>query len=186
MKVVRQDTDHIVSMCKLGNAEAQKQLYTRYKGTMYALVLRYIKNPADAEDVFIEAFYKVLHKIHSYTGDGSFEGWMRRIMVNESLMHLRKKSPLHLTVDIPDHGQDDIDIDEHTAHYDMETILAAIEQLPIGYRTIFNMYVIDEYKHREIAELLGISINTSKSQFLLAKKKLIDILSHNLTKTKIN
>jgi len=166
---------HIINKCKSQDPEAQKHLYEMYKDTMYAICIRYLKSHQDAEDVFIDAFYKILTKIDMYKGDGSFEGWMRRIMVNESLMFLRKKTNLHLTVEIPDTDIPDTspnDEDEFT----FEEIMSILEELPIGYRTVFNLYVFEDYKHREIGEMLGISINTSKSQLILAKKKVHDIL----------
>lgn len=134
------------------------------------MALRYTKQYEEAEDVMIHAFYKIFDKIDSYNGDGSFEGWMKRILVNEALMHIRKRNSLHLAVEVQD-----IDVPETTNVVDQlqyEDLLVLLEQLPVGYRTIFNLYVIEGYKHREIAELLDISINTSKSQLILAKKRM--------------
>ena len=151
-----------------------------YKDQMYGVCLRYVKNYQDAEDVFIEGFFKVLTKIDAYKGDGSFEGWMRKVMVNESLMFLRKKTNLHMTVEIPakDIAEDELaDDDDITA----EDIIKILDELPVGYRTVFNLFVFEDYKHREIAELLGISINTSKSQLILAKKRV-----HEILKKKVN
>ena len=151
-----------------------------YKDQMYAVCLRYVKNYQDAEDVFIEGFFKVLTKIDAYKGDGSFEGWMRKVMVNESLMFLRKKTNLHMTVEIPakDIAEDELaDDDDITA----EDIIKILDELPVGYRTVFNLFVFEDYKHREIAAMLGISINTSKSQLILAKKRV-----HEILKKKVN
>jgi RNA polymerase sigma-70 factor (ECF subfamily) len=174
--------DHIITKCKAQDAEAQKYLYEMFKDKMYAVCIRYLKSHQDAEDVFIDAFFKILTKIDMYKGDGSFEGWMRRIMVNESLMFLRKKTNLHLTVEIPDTDIADVN-DEHEDEFSYDEIMAILDELPTGYRTVFNLYVFEEYKHREIAEMLGISINTSKSQLILAKKKVYDIFKkkENLT-----
>lgn len=134
------------------------------------MALRYTKQYEEAEDVMIHAFYKIFDKIDSYNGDGSFEGWMKRILVNEALMHIRKRNNLHLAVEVQD-----IDVAETTNVVDQlqyADLILLLEQLPVGYRTIFNLYVIEGYKHREIAELLDISINTSKSQLILAKKRM--------------
>jgi len=171
---VNKSLEHIINECKKQNSEAQKALYDMYKDTMYAVCLRYIKSAQDAEDVFIEAFFKVYDKISSYKGDGSFEGWVRRIMINECLMWLRKRNNLHMTVEISDkdmlqHSEELPPIEEFSE------VLSMLDELPTGYRTIFNLYVFEKLKHREIAEQLGISINTSKSQLILAKKKLLDI-----------
>jgi len=142
---------------------------------MYAICMRYIKSSQDAEDIFIDAFYKILTKIDHFKGEGSFEGWMRRIMVNESLMFLRKKTNLHMTVEIPSTDiADTPDVSEDEFSYD--EIMGILDELPAGYRTVFNLYVFEDYKHREIAEMLGISINTSKSQLILAKKRVLELL----------
>ncbi|MBK8054615.1 MAG: sigma-70 family RNA polymerase sigma factor [Saprospiraceae bacterium] len=167
--------EHIINNCKREDPEAQKTLYNMYKDQMYGVCLRYVKNHQDAEDIFIEAFFKVLTKIDAYKGEGSFEGWMRKVMVNESLMFLRKKTNLHMTVEIPakDIAEDELaDDDDITA----EDIIKILDELPVGYRTVFNLFVFEDYKHREIAEMLGISINTSKSQLILAKKRVHEIL----------
>ena len=173
--------EHIINQCKCQDPDAQKVLYDLYKDTLYAVCLRYIKSSHDAEDVFIDAFYKIFTKIDHFKGEGSFEGWMRRIMVNESLMFLRKKTNLHLTVELPDKEIADSQEDEDDMSFD--DIMKVLDELPVGYRTIFNLYVFEDMKHREIAEMLGISINTSKSQLILAKKRLYEILKkkENLT-----
>ncbi|MBK8669351.1 MAG: sigma-70 family RNA polymerase sigma factor [Saprospiraceae bacterium] len=167
--------EHIITNCKNQDPEAQKMLYNEYKDQMYAVCLRYLKSPQDAEDIFIEAFYKIFTKIDHFKGEGSFEGWMRRIMVNESLMFLRKKTNLHMTVELPATDIADTAV-EGEENFNFDEIMAVLDELPLGYRTVFNLYVFEDFKHREIAELLGISINTSKSQLILAKKKILDIL----------
>ncbi|MBK9736993.1 MAG: sigma-70 family RNA polymerase sigma factor [Saprospiraceae bacterium] len=167
--------DHIIVKCKNQEAEAQKALYEMYKDQMFAICMRYVKLSHDAEDVFIDAFFKILTKIDHFKGEGSFEGWMRRIMVNESLMYLRKKNNLRMTVELPE--QDIADItptDEDSLTFD--EIMAVMDELPAGYRTVFNLYVFEDFKHREIADILGISINTSKSQLILAKKRLLELI----------
>jgi RNA polymerase sigma factor (sigma-70 family) len=173
--------EHIIIKCKSQDPDAQKVLYDLYKDTLYAVCLRYIKSTHDAEDVFIDAFYKIFTKIDHFKGEGSFEGWMRRIMVNESLMFLRKKTNLHLTVELPEKEVAEIQEEEDDMSFD--DIMKVLDELPVGYRTIFNLYVFEDMKHREIAEMLGISINTSKSQLILAKKRLYEILKkkENLT-----
>lgn len=167
--------EHIITKCRHQEPDAQKLLYDLYKDRMYAVCVRYVKSSQDAEDVFINAFYKILTKIDLFKGEGSFEGWMRRIMVNESLMFLRKNSNMHMTVEIPETDIAD-STPEDESEYSYDEIMAVLDELPTGYRTIFNLYVFEDMKHREIAEMLGISINTSKSQLILAKKRLIEIL----------
>jgi RNA polymerase sigma factor (sigma-70 family) len=179
--------DTLIIECKRESPEAQKELYARYKDVLYAICVRYVKQAADADDVFIEGFYKIFNHIHQYNDQGSFEGWMKRIIVNESLQFLRRKSKLHIPVELTDQTIAYADTDEEWHNpYQIEEIMAAVQELPDGYRTIFNMYVFEEYKHREIADILGISINTSKSQYLQAKKKVLDILSKSYTSHQLN
>jgi len=167
----------LIKACKKQDRAAQRLLYEQYSPKMFGVVRRYVRHREDAEDILVEAFFKVLTKIHQYKGTGNFEGWIRRVVVNESLMFLRKKHSFHLmvelhTIDAPNH----LTIEDDLAAQDILNLLA---ELPTGYRTIFNLYVLEGYKHREIAELLDISINTSKSQLILAKKRMREILEKN-------
>lgn len=167
----------LIARCKNEDRQAQKLLYEKYSHKMFGVCRRYLKVNEDAEDVLVEGFFKVFSKLDMYKGDGSFEGWIRRIMVNESLMFLRKKNNFNLSVEISN-----IEVKSVTNVQDeleAEDIMNLLAKLPTGYRTIFNLYVIEGYKHREIAEMLGISINTSKSQLILAKKKLRKLIRLN-------
>lgn len=172
----------LIRACRKGDPKAQKELYDTYAPVLFGLVRRYIKKYEDAEDVFVEGMFKILTRIDTFRDEGSFEGWMKRIMVNESLMFLRKHSNMHLTRDlshvhIPQ--QPTIEVQLFA-----DEILELTDQLPDGYRTVFNLYVVEGYKHREIAEKLGISINTSKSQLILAKKRMRELIKKkHLTKT---
>ena len=142
------------------------------------VVRRYLDNPDDAEDTFVEGMFKILTKVHTFRDEGSFEGWMRRIMTNEALMFLRKRNNFHLVREVqPADVQEDPTV-LHDLH--VEEILNLLDQLPAGYRTVFNLYVIEGYKHREIADHLGISINTSKSQLILAKRRMQELLKKNM------
>ncbi len=167
----------LIARCKSEDRQAQKLLYEKFSPKMFGVCRRYLKINEDAEDVLVEGFYKVFNKIDMYKGNGSFEGWIRRIMVNESLMFLRKRNNFNLSVEISNievksviNAQDELEAQD---------IMDLLGLLPTGYRTIFNLYVIEGYKHREIAEMLGISINTSKSQLILAKKKLRKLIRLN-------
>lgn len=141
---------------------------------MFGVCKRYVKNREDAEDILVSAFFKVLTNIDQFQSKGSFEGWIRRIVVNEALMFLRRRHNFSHQVELSD-----IDIPHRIKVVDQlaaEDILSLLNELPTGYRTIFNLYVLEGYKHREIAEMLGISINTSKSQLILARKRLRELL----------
>lgn len=169
------DEKNLISACLRQDRKAQKALYDLYAPDMLGVCKRYIHQPFDAEDVLIEAFFKVFSNLEAFKGEGSFAGWIRRIVVNEALMFLRRRHAL----------QNAVDIDTQFALSTPATIqnelnardlLALLDQLPTGCRTVFNLYVIEGFKHREIADMLGISINTSKSQLILAKQKLKDML----------
>ncbi len=154
---------------------AQKWLYERYSPLFFSVCRRYLSSREDAEEALVSGFYKIFSQIDAYQNTGSFEGWMRRIMVNEALMMLRKRRNLVFPGDDRAYPEtrDDFSID---AELSAREILSLLEELPPGYRTVFNLYVMEGYKHQEIADLLGISINTSKSQLILAKEKLRKLL----------
>lgn len=146
---------------------------------MLGVCRRYVKVSEDAEDVMVAAFYKVLSKIDHFKGNGSFEGWIRRIMINESLMHLRKNQPFKYTEEI-NPNLDSVEEPTIVEELSVRAILELLDELPPGYRTVFNLYVVEGYKHREIAEELGISINTSKSQLILAKNRMAELVKKRL------
>jgi RNA polymerase sigma factor (sigma-70 family) len=161
----------LIDGCLKGDRRAQKTLYEKYASKMFGVSRRYVKTIENAEEVIVEAFCKVFQKIDLYTSQGSFEGWIRKVVVNESLMFIRKNYRFNEHLDINDVTVRAVDItieDELSAN----EILSLLDQLPTGYRTVFNLYVLEGLKHKEIAELLEISINTSKSQLILAKKRL--------------
>jgi len=138
---------------------------------MLGVCRRYIERHEEAEDVMIEGFFKIFSQLNQYQGIGNFEGWMRKIMVNESLMHLRKDHALKYSNELTANYL-------HTENYDIiaeissNEILSLLSKLSVGYRTVFNLYVVEGYKHHEIAEILGISENTSKTQLMMAKEKM--------------
>ncbi len=167
--------EELIEKCRQHDRLAQKKLYEKHAAKMFGVCKRYVKTVENAEEVLMEGFCKVFQKIHMYSGLGSFEGWIRRVITNEALMFLRKDYKFSDHIDIQDLQVEDVAVaaDELLAAKD---ILKLLDQLPTGYRTVFNLYVMEGYKHREIAELLGISINTSKSQLILAKKRLKDLI----------
>jgi len=181
---LKKELEHIIQGCKNNDASSQKILYDRYASLFLSMALRYTRQYEQAEDVMIHAFYKIFDKINSYKGNGSFEGWMKIIVVNEALMHIRKKTNLNLAIEINDVDKPETQNVVDQLQY--EDLIKLLNQLPDGYRTIFNLYVIEGYKHREIAELLDISINTSKSQLILAKKRMRNLIADLELKKKDN
>lgn len=138
---------------------------------MLGLCRRYIKDTNEAESVMITGFLKVFDKINQFSGQGSFEGWVRRIMVNESLLYLRKNKGMYIEVDI-EYADLEPNYDLASSKLQAEDLLKLVNSLPVGYRTVFNMYAIEGYSHQEIAAKLQISENTSKSQLSRARKML--------------
>ena len=165
----------LIQACKKEDRRAQQLLYDRYSPQMFGVCRRYIKERDAAEDVLIDGFFKVLTNLEKYSGTGSFEGWIRRVIINQALMHLRKQKKRYMHTELGEHLETEtkLTIEDELAERD---VLQFLDYLPPGYRTVFNLYVIEGYKHREIAELLGISINTSKSQLILAKKRMRKLL----------
>lgn len=158
----------LIAALRRGESRAHKVAYERFSGRMLAVCMRYCANRDDAEEVMIDGFMRVFEKISQFREDGSFEGWIRRVMVTESLMFLRKNKQWRQEIPI-----DDVTVEPDYAWADTaiheNDLLRMVNQLPDGYRTVFNLYAIEGYNHAEIAELLGISEGTSKSQLSRAR-----------------
>ncbi|WP_020605744.1 RNA polymerase sigma factor [Spirosoma spitsbergense] len=158
----------LIAAVKRGESRAHKVLYERFAGKMLAVCTRYCANRDDAEEVMLDGFMRVFEKIQQFREDGSFEGWIRRVMVTESLMFLRKNKQWRQEIPIeeiqiePDYAWADTSLNEND-------LLRIVNQLPDGYRTVFNLYAIEGYNHAEIADMLGISEGTSKSQLSRAR-----------------
>jgi RNA polymerase sigma factor (sigma-70 family) len=162
----------------------QEELYNRFSGKMYAVCLRYANNSNDAQDLLQEGFIKVYRNLHRFRAEGSFEGWIRRVFVNSSIEHFRKKSLQLSKVSEKEEssiGDTDISALDNLAEKD---IINLIQELSPGYRTVFNLYVIEGFSHKEIAAQLGISEGTSKSQLARARTILQKKVSHYLSDTK--
>jgi RNA polymerase sigma factor (sigma-70 family) len=161
------ETD-IINGCIEGNRRMQEILYQRFAPRMYAVCLRYAGTAEEAEDILQEGFIKVYKKMASFRGEGSFEGWIRRIFVNTAIEHFRRKRYLQ---PVTEKEENTIEGKYLSALDDMATkdVMALIQQLSPGYRTVFNLYVVEGYSHKEIADMLGISEGTSKSQLSRAK-----------------
>ena len=170
------DLVDLITKCKAEDPKAQKVLYERISPLVLGVCRRYLRDEVEAEDVMIESLYKILTKINQFKREGSFEGWCRRIAVNECLMALRKRQNFNVSLESSKLQIEATVRSEESL--EEQDILKLMNILPTGYRTIFNLYVIEGYKHREIAELLGISINTSKSQLILARKRMKKLLAN--------
>jgi len=165
----------LVEGCLNGDSLAQRQLYAQYASRMMGICLRYATCEAEAEDILQEGFITVFRKMDSFKGDGALGGWIRRIIVNAALQNYRKTKNLRLAVEHDESGYEPETGEDPLATLAASELLELIQQLPDGYRMVFNLYAVEGYTHKEIAEELGISVNTSKSQFsrsrALLKKK---------------
>ncbi|MGF1638086.1 MAG: RNA polymerase sigma factor [Cyclobacteriaceae bacterium] len=167
----------LVEGCKKQQARAQRELYERFAPKMLGVCLRYVKDTAEAEDIMVASLLKVFDKIHQYSGQGSFEGWVRRIVVNEALGFLRKHKMMQVALDL-EYAAEAINYVQIDDGMGAQEIMDVLNEMPVGYKTIFNLYAIEGYNHKEIAEMLGVSENTSKSQLSRARlhlqKKLVE------------
>lgn len=162
----------LVKNCKKGKRKYQQLLYERYAPKMLAVCMRYFPYREQAQDAMQDGFVKVFKKIDSFRGEGSFEGWIRRIMVTTSLSLHRKNLKHYFHEDVDDLQERILDEQMEYDPLHVEEILKLIQDLPPGYQLVFNLYEIEGYSHKEIAESLSISINTSKSQLLKARRHL--------------
>ena len=170
-QIYRARESELIDACKKQNRAAQEAVYRTMAGKMYALCCRYVKDRMEAEDVLVTSFTKIFDRIHQFKGEGSFEGWVRRIVVNEALSYLRRNKSLYLEMDI-EHANGEPDTSTLTQPLEAEDLLKLVADLPVGYRMVFNLYAIDGFSHKEIAEQIGITESTSKSQLSRARMHL--------------
>ncbi|SFI79585.1 RNA polymerase sigma factor [Olleya namhaensis] len=171
MKVVTlfNNETKLIKKAAQNNREAQHVLFEMHAPKMLSVCRYYVKNLQHAEEVMLNGFLKVFTNLKSFRGEGSFEGWIRRIMVRESISFLRQKK----TIQFVDDDYEHVEIqDESSQQYDVAQLQELIDNLPEGYKMVFVMYAIEGYKHAEIAKLLNISEGTSKSQLFKARKLL--------------
>lgn len=159
--------DDLIIQCKKQNATAQGELYKQYNRILFAICLRYSPNYVEAEDNLQDAFLTIFKKVEQYNGKGSFEGWMKRVTVNTVLQKYRKQR----TFEIVDEGQieEEAEVEIESEEIPLDFLLKIVQELPDRYRLVFSMYVMDGYQHKEIAEMLGISDGTSKSNLARAR-----------------
>jgi RNA polymerase sigma factor (sigma-70 family) len=165
----------LIEECRKGNGKAQFMLYDQYSKAMYNLAFRILNNREDAEDMLQEAFVECFRNIDSFRFESTFGAWLKKIVINRSINHIKKKKiDLTLCETLPANIYDE---EEEDIIYETEKIFIGIEKLPDGYRIILTLYLLEGYDHAEISQILGISESTSKSQYSRAKEKLRDLLS---------
>ncbi|MDB5192940.1 MAG: sigma-70 family polymerase sigma factor [Segetibacter sp.] len=168
--------EYIISGCLQNDPSAQRELYNRYSPKMLSVCYRYAQNREDAEDMLQEAFIKVFTQIHTFQSKGAFEGWIRRIIVHTCINFLKKYKKFNESVDLGQAGY--LHIKEETIPSIMQAkqVTECIRILPIGYRTVLNLFAIEGFSHREISQMLDIEESTSRSQYTRAKAMLENIL----------
>ena len=168
----------ILAGCIKGNQSAQWELYTRYSRLLLAICSRYAKNRDEAEDILQEGFVKIYLNIKEFKGDGQLMAWMRRIMINTAITHYHKTLKHRYHDDLAEVSESRFEDKEWgETEFTREELFGVIQQMPDGYRQVFNLYALEGYKHREIAEIMNIDENTSKSQYSRGRKWLQDRLA---------
>ena len=165
------DEISLIKACSNGDNKAFRRIYEIHSGTMYSICLRYMNNEDEAKDALQEGFIKVFKNISKFKFTGSFEGWMKRIFVNSSIELIRKRK-MHLDVSELNSNELPLTAKIETGSMDAEKMMTLVQQLPEGYRTVFNMFIVDGYSHKEISNYLEISESTSKTQLFKARKQL--------------
>jgi len=175
--------EKLINKCKRKDKKAQAEIYQLYTGKLFALCLKYSRNYQEAQDNLQNGFITIFNKIEQYNFKGSFEGWLKRIIINTALQTYREKNVLSLiTEEIPEEVT--VEIDERQISLDF--LLKLIQELPNKYRLVFNLYVLDEYSHKEVAGMLNISEGTSKSNLSRARAILRDKIELNQSQIKKN
>lgn len=173
MKVIalHQEESTLIAQAVENNRHAQQKIYSKHAPKMLSICRQYVKDVQQAEDIMITAFMKVFTNLKNFEHKGSFEGWIRRIMVNECISYLRAQKKVSF---LEDEFYVEDTFNNIESHFSVEDIQSLIDSLPDGYKMVFNLYVIEGFKHQEIAKMLGINEGTSKSQLSHARKMLKD------------
>ena len=178
MNNLKRIESELIRACIAGERSAQNQLYDQFKAKMYGLCLRYAKTQEEAEDMLLEGFFKVFNDLHQFRQEGSLEGWIRRVMVHNAISHLRKnrkKEMIEVGMEkLSSQNGENPAVLEKT---DAESIIRLIRELPIGYQTIFNLFAVEGYSHKEIAAMMQIAESTSRSQYVRARQMLQKMLT---------
>lgn len=170
--------DELVERCKQGDRQGYQLLYNKYSRAMYNTSLRIVNNGADAEDVLQEAFLDAFRSLHDFHYRSTFGAWLKKIVINKSINALRKRKPNQEIVEesVVYSMPDSDGVDEAEIQYKVDEVKQAIKRLPDGYRTVLSLYLLEGYDHEEIAEILKISHNTVRTQYIRAKQKLLFII----------
>lgn len=167
----------IIEGCTKHDRKAQQLLYDKYSRFLLGVCLRYASDKAEAEDILQDSFLKIFFNIKDYSGTGSFIGWLRKVVVNTAITHYHKNLKYRYHVEIEEFVSTETGVMSFEENYfTSDELYMVLNELPTGYRMVFNLYAVEGYKHKEIAEMLGIDTNTSKSQYSRAKAAIRDKL----------
>ena len=159
--------EELISNCKKQDLKAQEELYKKFSGILFAVCLKYSPNYHEAEDNLQDAFLKIFQRIEQFKNKGSFEGWMKRVAINTVLQKYRKKKIFHLSNEEQIEEEEVVEVENNQVPLDF--LLKIVQELPDRYQLVFTMYVLDDYSHKEIADSVGISVGTSKSNLARAR-----------------
>jgi RNA polymerase sigma-70 factor (ECF subfamily) len=168
--------DQLIKRCKKKNAQAQEQLYRLYSSKLFSICLKYSSDSSSAEDTLQDAFITIFDKIGQYKNQGSFEGWIKRVTINTALQKYRKQKVFDI---INEEQIEEVEVEVDEEEISLDYLLEIIQQLPDRYQLVFNLYVLDGYSHKEVAEMLEISVGTSKSNLARARNILKEKLQTN-------
>lgn len=166
----------LIKACTNNNAAAQRELYNRFSGVLFGVCFRYAFRREDAEDMLQEGFVKIFKRINSFENKGNFEGWMKRVMVNTCINYLTKNKKFSEIVSLESAYTIEVTEESIASKLLGKQVMDCLRMLPIGYRTVMNLYAIEGYSHKEIAQMLDIKESTSRSQFIRGKSLLETIL----------
>ena len=162
----------IIEGCLKNNRNTQKMLYEMYSSKFLGMCMRYAKDKQEAEDILQDGFLKIFGRISQFSGTGSFEGWMKRIIINTAITNYRQNLKHYYKQSIDDTNESDFETNNIEQEYSLDELLKVVQELPPGYRMVFNMFAIEGFQHKEIAQMMSIDVTTSKSQYSRARKLL--------------
>ncbi|MFN6944972.1 MAG: RNA polymerase sigma factor [Cytophagaceae bacterium] len=178
--------ESVIQKAVKGDIQAYKKIFDFYMPRMRPLCLRYVRTDFEADDILQESFIKIFKNLKQFQFKGSFEGWIKRIVINTALTYYKKNFTLFVIDNVEEIDESDIEQDTVGEIEDTDTsdLLKIIDELPPGYKLVFNLYVMEDYSHKEIADMLGISEGSSRSQYSKAKKMIIKLLSRQRNEDK--
>ncbi len=170
---------HLVEACRRGERKAQYELYRLYAKAMLNVAVRILNHVGEAEDVLQEAFLDAFTKIHEFKQTSTFGAWLKQIVINRALNQLRQRKAVLLDIEAIEDDFEEETYDEEEIQWEIGRVQQALELLPDGFRTVLSLYLFEGYDHEEIADILGVAESTSRTQYIRAKKRLLELLKNS-------